>query len=76
MKHISLLGCGKLGYPLAIELLKQGHVIKGSTTTITKMSKLKNIGIIPYLIDVDKKMKNDTPCDFNHMAIIEDWPTC
>ena len=59
MKQISLLGCGKLGYPLAIKLLKQGYVIKGSTTTPEKMSKLKNSGIIPYLIDVNKKMNLD-----------------
>ena len=59
MKQISLLGCGKLGYPLAIELLKQGHMIKGSTTTMEKMSKLKNAGITPYLININKKIDLD-----------------
>ena len=56
MKKISLLGCGRLGFPLAIQLLKQGYLINGSTRTTSKMSTLKNAGIIPYLIDVEKKI--------------------
>lgn len=59
MKKISLLGCGKLGFPLAMKLLKQGYLINGSTKTISKMSTLKNVGITPYLIDVEKKMELD-----------------
>ncbi len=59
MKKISLLGCGRLGFPLAIQLLKQGYLINGSTRTTSKMSTLKNAGIIPYLIDVEKKMELD-----------------
>ena len=49
MKKISLLGCGRLGFPLAMQLLKQGYLINGSTRTISKMSTLKNAGINPYL---------------------------
>ena len=59
MKKISLLGCGRLGFPLAMQLLKQGYLINGSTRTISKMSTLKNAGITPYLIDVEKKMELD-----------------
>ena len=60
MKTISLLGCGSLGFPLAIKLLQNGYNVKGSTTTTSKLQQLKKAGIIPYLIDVD----NIIPLDF------------
>ena len=59
MTTISLLGCGYLGFPLAIELIKKGYYVKGSTTTPTKLQQLKKAGIIPYLIRVDEDMNKD-----------------
>lgn len=47
---ISLLGCGWLGLPLSQKLLENGHIIKGSTTSIEKLSKLSEAGLIPYRI--------------------------
>lgn len=47
---ISLLGCGWLGLPLSQKLLDQGHIIKGSTTSLEKLSKLSEAGLIPYRI--------------------------
>ena len=44
MTTISLLGCGYLGFPLAIELIKKGYYVKGSTTTPTKLQQLKKTG--------------------------------
>ena len=52
MYTISLLGCGKLGFPIALELISQGYNIKGSTTTPSKINQLKQSGIIPYLIKI------------------------
>lgn len=54
MYTISLLGCGKLGFPIALELISQGYNIKGSTTTPSKINQLKQSGIIPYLIKIDE----------------------
>ena len=48
--NISILGCGWLGLPLAIELIAKGHIVKGSTTSREKMVKLSAEGIIPYQI--------------------------
>lgn len=48
--NISLLGCGWLGLPLSKKLLEQGHIIKGSTTSMEKLSKLSEAGLIPYTI--------------------------
>jgi nucleoside-diphosphate-sugar epimerase len=50
MTLISILGCGWLGVPLAEFLLENEFKIKGSTTTESKITDLKNLGIIPFLI--------------------------
>ena len=55
MKQISLLGCGWLGLPLAKSLLENGFVVKGSTTSETKISTLNEAGIIPFLIQVEEE---------------------
>lgn len=52
-EKISILGCGWLGKPLAITLMKQGFAIKGSTTSEAKLSEFKEIGITPFLIRID-----------------------
>lgn len=50
MSQISILGCGWLGFPLAKTLLKNGFVVKGSTTSAEKLPLLENAGIQPFLI--------------------------
>ncbi len=52
-EKISILGCGWLGKPLAIRLLKQGFVVKGSTTSEAKLSEFQELGITPFLISLD-----------------------
>ncbi|MEX1383524.1 NAD(P)H-binding protein [Lutibacter sp.] len=52
-KNISILGCGWLGKPLAIKLIKEGFTVKGSTTTPGKFEELKNVGIQPFLISLE-----------------------
>ena len=59
MKTISFLGCGYLGFPLAVILLQKGYYVKGSTTTPLKLQQLKKAGIIPNLIRVDEDMNKD-----------------
>ncbi|MFT7159872.1 MAG: nucleoside-diphosphate-sugar epimerase [Bacteroidia bacterium] len=46
------MGCGWLGLPLAKHLVSKGHVIKGSTTSESKISNLKRNGVEPFLIDL------------------------
>ena len=52
MKQISILGCGWLGLPLAKSLLDNGYSVKGSTTSLDKISVLKNAGITPFNINL------------------------
>lgn len=49
-EKISILGCGWLGLPLAKSLLSKGFSVKGSTTSLEKMSTLKNTGIDAFQI--------------------------
>lgn len=48
MNRISILGCGWLGFPLALKLAEKGFQIKGSVTTRSKLKKLEAAGIEPY----------------------------
>ena len=50
MKKISILGCGWLGLPLAKSLLEKGFLINGSTTSIDKISVLRDAGINSFQI--------------------------
>jgi nucleoside-diphosphate-sugar epimerase len=54
---ISLLGCGWLGYPLALNLISRGFMVKASTTSAGKIDMFKSVGIEPYLINFDGSVK-------------------
>lgn len=53
-KAINLLGCGWLGFPLALDLISHGFAVKGSTTSLEKMPILKAAGIDPILVQFDQ----------------------
>ena len=57
-EKISILGCGWLGKPLAVSLIKNGFAIKGSTTSEAKLSEFQEIGITPFLISIDALTHN------------------
>lgn len=52
MNKIAILGCGWLGFPLAKELLKNGYIVKGSTSSKEKIALLLSEKIDAYLIDI------------------------
>lgn len=51
-KHISIIGCGWLGFPLAAALVQNGHTVKGSTTSADKLDLLKQEGILPFVVKI------------------------
>ncbi|WP_310554671.1 SDR family NAD(P)-dependent oxidoreductase [Flavobacterium sp.] len=53
--QISILGCGWLGLPLAVSLLDDGFLVKGSTTSESKLSELEEKGIDSFLIVLSEK---------------------
>lgn len=54
MKQISILGCGWLGLPLAKSLLEKGFPVKGSTTSLEKISVLESNGIKAFQIELSE----------------------
>ncbi len=63
-KVISLLGCGWLGFPLAIDLISQGYILKASTTSSEKLELMKQSKIDPYLVQFSL---SETPKDIDVM---------
>jgi nucleoside-diphosphate-sugar epimerase len=54
---VSILGCGWFGLALAKSLLLQeGVLVKGSTTSESKLSQLANNKIVPYLIQINENV--------------------
>jgi len=47
---ISVLGCGWLGFPLAIALRQSGYALNGSVISQDKFPALQQAGIAPYLL--------------------------
>ena len=49
-KTVGVIGCGWLGLPLAVELIKKGYTVRGTTSTPSKLSMLEEKGIRPFEI--------------------------
>ncbi len=59
-RKVSIVGCGWLGFPLAVHLLECGYdAVKGSTTSPDKLPKLRNAGIGSYLAVLDPEAKGE-----------------
>ena len=75
METISILGCGWLGLPLGIYLVKKGYKVKGSTTEPDKLKVIKEKGIEPYLIALTPEINGDNYDEFLNCAVlIIDFP--
>ena len=48
----SIVGCGWLGLALAIDLTNKGHEVYGSTTSDSKLKRIEEKSIQPFLIDI------------------------
>jgi len=55
---ISILGCGWYGKALAIEMLKKGIIVKGSATSTEKLDALRDLGISPFVVQVNADRVN------------------
>ena len=53
-KTVSIVGCGWLGFPLAVHLLESGYgVVKGSTTSPEKLPELRKAGVDAHVAVLD-----------------------
>lgn len=59
MKTISILGCGWLGLPLGKLLVKNGYTVKGSTTSPSKITTIKQAEIQPFMIKVHQHLEGE-----------------
>lgn len=71
LETISILGCGWLGLPLAEHLIKLGYRVKGTTSTESKLSTLRQKGIDPYyaLLDPEMTISNEAFFDTDILII-------
>lgn len=76
MTQISILGCGWLGLPLAKALLENDFSVKGSTTSVEKLSVLENSKIESYLIQLSEDRITGLFAEFleNSKILIIDVP--
>jgi nucleoside-diphosphate-sugar epimerase len=56
---LSILGCGWLGQPLAVHLLAEGYLVKGSTTSPEKLDALKHMGIEAYVASLNPQPQGE-----------------
>ena len=62
-KHIGILGCGWLGFPLGKALDKKGYHVRGATRSKEQWERIKNSAISPFLLEV-KEDKIEGELDF------------
>ncbi|WP_299568393.1 NAD(P)H-binding protein [uncultured Pedobacter sp.] len=62
IKTVSVLGCGWFGLPFAKALLAKGYIVKGSTTSLAKLAKLREEGVEPFQINLNEEA--DLPNNF------------
>lgn len=65
---VGILGCGWFGLPFAKALVQLGYQVKGSTTSEDKLRALEELGIEPYLINLNDK--GELPAEFFKVDVL------
>lgn len=60
MLNIAVIGCGWLGLPLAVSLVKNNHTVFGTTTSINKIPYLRELGISSFVLDLSEPIEKNT----------------
>ena len=63
-KRISVIGCGWLGLPLATNLVNEGFIVKGSTTSKKKLDLIKSREIDAYIVNLSASHISGNLSDF------------
>lgn len=53
-KNVAILGCGWLGFPLAVHLINKGYTVNGSTTSKEKMIAMEAANIRPFYVKLSE----------------------
>ena len=67
---VSIIGCGWLGYPLALFLKEKDYQVKGSSRNEQKLTQLEADGIQPFKIEVKKTLIGENIVDFFDSKIL------
>lgn len=54
-KTVSIIGCGFLGYPLALRLVQEGYNVYGTSTTPSKVARLREDKVKAYVLKADER---------------------
>ena len=65
-KIIGVLGCGWLGLPLAVSLVKKGYKVRGTSTSEIKLSHINSLGIEAFLISLGTESIEGPIAEFLH----------
>ena len=76
LPNISIIGCGWIGLPLAINLKKQGYNVSGTTTSQEKINILQNEAITPIHLTchTDGRIQTTTESIFDANILIVTIP--
>ncbi len=74
LDSISIIGLGWLGLPLAQELTRRGHPVKGSTTSADRQAQLVADGIDTYLLSLAPKPEGDLDALLNADILVVNVP--
>ena len=72
--RISILGCGWLGLPLAQALAEDGHEVRGSTTTHSKLDAIRAAGAQAHLVRLSPEPAGDTEGFFDAEMLVVTLP--
>lgn len=67
---ISILGCGWLGFPLALFLKEKGYHVKGSVRNENHIDQLKKSNIEAHYINFSPKINPDYSADFFNTSLL------
>lgn len=73
-KSITILGSGWLGFPLAQQLISQGHNVKISTTSERRIPELLPLKAEPFIINIDS-LKDNLQAFLNSKILIINIPS-
>ncbi|WP_333818836.1 SDR family oxidoreductase [Ohtaekwangia sp.] len=74
MHSVSILGCGWLGKPLGVALLRSGYTVLGSVTQQEKLAAIAETGIEPCLLKFDPQPAGDYSRFFQSEILIISIP--
>lgn len=65
--RVLIIGCGYVGLPLGIELVRQGHEVFGVRRSVDESEKIKAAGITPIAADISNR------ADLDKLPLPFDW---